>query len=400
MASSTLESEAAFVERARIIGVEQWIIDKLVEKKFAAYGRFAFSVAYSPQHPDDRPFKQFVDAVAETQVEDDQLATLRRLFFEAHTTAIADVRSRVEASPDPAAATKKLPVAERVARQKEQEQRLGGIIFTPDTIPANHLVDLFVEMCESGLLTYVKPEQCCSRALEVNSLKKDPTISTDSQGILKVGSKPSEPTCEANPELKLRPAWQRRSLAMDLSGIATFEVVETWVQFLFQQLLKEQPRGFAKISIQQLLDCDKALFVQASHTTMGKLTSVPPAAKLLDEAITTWKTSQEILQYLTPLPTTRAHDPPPAPVGTRPPKAAKVDKPKGGGKATSSSSKPTLPDDCVSHDDKNRPLCFGFQTGKCRFKGPPGKRCARGFHNCYKRGCYRPKPYYLCTHTD
>lgn len=198
MASSTLESEAAFVERAKVIGVEQWIIHKLVEKKFATFGRFAFSVAYSPQHPDDRPFKQLIDNVAETAVEDDQVATLRRLFFEAHTAAIADVRSRIETSPDPAAATKKLPTAERVARQKDQEGCLGGIIFTPDTIPSNHLVDLFVEMCEIGLLSYVKPEQCCSRALEVNSLKKDPTISTDSQGLLKMGNKQSEPTCEAN----------------------------------------------------------------------------------------------------------------------------------------------------------------------------------------------------------
>jgi len=32
----------------------------------------------------------------------------------------------------------------------------------------------------------------------------------------------------------------------------------------------------------------------------------------------------------------------------------------------------------VTQDSENRPLCFAFQTGKCKFKGPPGKRCARG----------------------
>lgn len=58
----------------------------------------------------------------------------------------------------------------------------------------------------------------CSRASEVNSIKKDPTVSMDSSGNLKVGNKPNEPSCEANTELKLRAAWQRRSLAMD-SGI-------------------------------------------------------------------------------------------------------------------------------------------------------------------------------------
>ena len=55
--------------------------------------------------------------------------------------ALTDVRLRIESSPDPAASTRKLATAERVARQKEQEARLGGIIFTPETTPSNHLVD-------------------------------------------------------------------------------------------------------------------------------------------------------------------------------------------------------------------------------------------------------------------
>ena len=64
--------------------------------------------------------------------------------------ALTDVRLRIESSPDPAASTRKLATAERVARQKEQEARLGGIIFTPETTPSNHLVDLYVEMLETG----------------------------------------------------------------------------------------------------------------------------------------------------------------------------------------------------------------------------------------------------------
>lgn len=48
----------------------------------------------------DRPFVDFVQGVAESELAQDQLAALRRLFFESHTFALADVRSRVEASPD------------------------------------------------------------------------------------------------------------------------------------------------------------------------------------------------------------------------------------------------------------------------------------------------------------
>ena len=140
MASSALESTAAFAERAKAIGVEQWIIQKFQEKHMDTYGRFAFAITYSPQHPNDKPLVDFVESGVEREVGADQMATLRRLFFEAHTLALADVRSRVETSADPAVPTRKLPTAERVARQKAQENKLGGLIFNPDTIPSNNLV--------------------------------------------------------------------------------------------------------------------------------------------------------------------------------------------------------------------------------------------------------------------
>ncbi|CAJ1409327.1 unnamed protein product, partial [Effrenium voratum] len=47
----------------------------------------------------------------------------------------------------------------------------------------------------------------------------------------------------ANTEIKLKSAWQRRSLAMDLANLASFQVIESWVQYLFLQLVKDQPRG-------------------------------------------------------------------------------------------------------------------------------------------------------------
>ena len=397
MASSALESTAAFAERAKAIGVEQWIIQKFQEKHMDTYGRFAFAITYSPQHPNDKPLSDFVESVVDREVSADQMATLRRLFFEAHTLALADVRSRVETGADPTVPSRKLPTAERVARQKAQESKLGGLIFNPDTIPSNNLVDMFVDMVETGVLSYVKAEQCCSRAQEVSLMKRGPTIATDSSGLLKVSSKQKEPTCEANTELKLRSAFQRRSLAMDLSGISTFDVIEGWVQFLFSHLMKEQPRGYSKVSLQQIVDCDKQLFVMASHMTMGRLNASPGEKKPLDEVITTLKSSSEILQYLASLQTLKSTEPPTK--VDKPPKIQKTehinDKGKGGAKG-----KVSIPDDCATHDADGKPLCFKYQSGKCSFKGPAGKRCAKGYHKCYKKGCFRLKPYYQCNHAD
>ena len=299
MAASTLESEAAFKERASQIGIEDRFIEKFVEKEFATFGRYAFSVVYSPHHTDEAPLRNFLTDLLDEAPSGSQLACMRRLFFESHTMALTDARQRVEASPDPALATRKLATAERVARQKSQEERLGGLVFTPETTPANHLVDLFVEMGETGILTYIKPELCCSRAQEVSAVKKDATVSTDASGMLKLGTKAVEAQCEANTELKLRSAWQRRNLAMDLAGLASFEVTETWVQTLFSHLIREAPRGFAKVSLQQILDCDRQLFILASHRIMGKLkVALDDKDKPLDSVFKELRDSSEIMQYI------------------------------------------------------------------------------------------------------
>eukprot|EP00435_Cladocopium_sp_Y103_P009154 s2122_g2.t1 len=355
MSSTTLESEAAFKERAAQIGVEKHFIDKFVEKKFAAFGRYAFAIVYSPHSTDERPLRQFLVEMLEEEPSLDQMSCLRRLFFESHTMALTDARQRVEASPDPSIATRKLATAERVARQREQEVRLGGLVFTPETIPANHLVDLFVEMMETGVLSYIKPELCCSRAQEIGaqeigSVKKDPAVQTDAAGMLKLGTKSADPVCEANAELKLRACWQRRNLAMDMAGLVSFDVIEGWVQFLFSQLMREQPRGFSKISLQQLLDCDRYLFTLASHRTMGNLQKGADQSRPLDATIEALRESTEVLQYLTPLPAARVHEAPAA-SGSRPEKFQKTEKPaKGRGSFSKAATQAGLRVVSVDHE--------------------------------------------------
>ena len=74
--------------------------------------------------------------------------------------------------------------------------------------------------------------------------------------------------------------------------------------------MKDQPRGYSRVTLQQIIDCDKQMFVMASHLTMGKLTANPGEKKPLDEAIATLKSSSEILQYLAPLQTLKNSEPP------------------------------------------------------------------------------------------
>ena len=110
------------------------------------------------------------------------------------------------------------------------------------------------------------------------------------------------------------------------AGLVSFPVAEGWVQVLCSHLLRDPPRGFAKISLQQILDCDKQLFTVASHRTMGNLQVGPNNVKPLDAIFNELRSSGEVLQFLTPLPATRSHEPPQA-SGSRPEKQSKTDRP-------------------------------------------------------------------------
>ena len=266
-------------------------------------------------------------------------------------------------------------------------------------MPSNKLVDQFVEMLESGVLVYLPPDACTSWAQEIQCVKKDAAISLDGAGTLRLQSKSADPVVDAGTEVKLRAAWLRRSLAMDQAGLSTFQAVERWVQYLMQQLCKDQPKNFSRVTLQQIVECDKQLFTMASIETMGTLAAPPSGEKPLDAAILRLSKSNEVLQYLTPFPQARAAGSKEQP--DHPAKKPKVapKRSQKGGKESGGKGKYSIPDGCVSKDDQNRPLCFAFQHGKCMYKGPK-QRCARGYHLCYKANCFRPKPFCQCTHTD
>ena len=123
--------------------------------------------------------------------------------------------------------------------------------------------------------------------------------------------------------------------------------------------------------------------------------SVTGAPKPFDLQIKQLMYANEIVQHLTLLPKA---EPPQAP-----PSYGNQDRDYGKGKGKAGkgkggkteAGKVTLPQGCVSKTDKNKPICFAFNRGKCQKKGV---RCARGLHVCWKEGCYRSKPFHECTH--
>ena len=203
---------------------------------------------------------------------------------------------------------------------------------------------------------------------------------------------------------------------MDQARLCSFRVMEKWIQHLFLAHSRSQPAGFSQVSLTQLIECDKQLFIKASNELVGSLSAEPGQPKPLDAVIERLQASAELAQFLLPMPKSSSQNQPSTAApkrkhesedtmnpATKRPKGQGKGKSKTKGKGKNHEYTPgntiTLPPGCVPKTPDNKPLCFGFNKGICKFRGS-GPRCARGNHLCYKQGCHKPKPFHECTHTQ
>ena len=126
---ASLDSKAAFKERALAIGISPDHVEKFSAAGLDTFGSFAFSIPYHPTASDETALIKFVSDTLKGKVAPAVAACYRR-----HTLALADMKSRLE-TPGDAPPSKRLPTAERRARHDAQVARIPGIIFGPEQEP-------------------------------------------------------------------------------------------------------------------------------------------------------------------------------------------------------------------------------------------------------------------------
>ncbi|CAE7362763.1 exgA [Symbiodinium sp. KB8] len=413
MAAATLDSTVEFAERAKKLKLPAEALQVLSDAWIDSFGKLCFSVSSSPHNIDDAIVERWMERIfAHHPLDEGHKTTLRKLLFESQGLTIQDFKQRLEPPVDPI--VKKLPAAERISRAQRQQQRITGLVYTPDTTPAHFLTDLFVEQLDQGVLSWISPDRCASRSMEMASQKRDKSLQLAQDGSVKLSSKASEVKCEVSSDAKLRSAFQRRSLAMDQAGLCNFVIVETRITHLFAVMAREVPEGYQPVSLRQVINADRHLFQLISEDLPTDLSSQPGQKSPLDERIEKYTYSAEVAQFLTPL---QRHDVSPAPVDKRkpddsvpppPPPFKKTRKGEGKGDGKLKPKKVELPPGCVSKNPQGKPLCYGYQNGTCRYKGK-GKRTrtanfslnikARFFEVAYPRlfglQVFRPLPWII-----
>ena len=280
MSASILESQAAFVERAKAINMPDALIDLMIEKGLTSFGKLAFISPVEPRSGDDSSMVQAVGAILGRGLRPAEIPDMRRLWFESHTLAVSDMKTRIERSSlDP---PREMPLAERMNRLEDQKKRLPSIVFSEHVEPAHCLIDKVQNMLESGYLTYLPPHKCPSRATEITADKATPQLTFDAQGAIKVSKKQSDLECNTFGELKLKEALQRRSLAFDQIHLMSFIVQEKWRAHLFQSITRDPPPGHRYVSIAQALNADREFWQLISEEARGSLKVTSTADPPLD----------------------------------------------------------------------------------------------------------------------
>ena len=404
--ATLVDSEASFVSRAAAIGIDEELVQKLLAAGINSSAKLAFSCNYNPQATDEQPLIDMVtNANGGTAVTLGQMACVRRLFFEAHTMVLADLKSQVEKTDDQG--PRKVPAPERAARYEAQQKRLPGLDLSGELEPAHALIDAVMQQAEDQQLKYLPPHKCPKRESELQAVKSDTPVMIDtSAGKFLVGKQVKEVPCDTTTELKTLWAFQRRGLAYDQADLIRWATHDSWLKELFSHLTRPAPPGFNAPTLNQLIRADRELFTKMAELTRTGITARPDGTLPLDKAMKDLMFSAVVQFHLLPLPgsaskqvqqtsSTEQYNKRGAPSSTsEPSKRFKGGKSsKGGGKGKSRNAAPAMPAELrgmyyKTKDGKSICFAYNMPSGCSNSDG----HCPKGMHVCCKPGCQKPHP--------
>ena len=401
--ASILDSEATFVRQAEDAGLDQPWIEALQQNGVATFGKLSFAITSPGTVATDEQITRFLNTLrggaAATIAE---LSAFKRLVFESQTLMMHSFKSTAKGDES---APKKMAAPEREARIARQREQLRGLDISGPLEPAHLLYDLCATMIERNEVAYINPNKCLSRQQELTGAKPEREIQLDAtKTSLVVKEQNSSAEINISSDLALYQALQRRTLAMDLTGLASYEVMRKWVDRLFALYAQAPAPGFQKVTQAQLLRADRQAFVRISEQFKGSLKSMTAAGYPLDPFLEKLDSDMTVTYFLLPTPSShgaaatnadktdkdKKRQEPPAGKGQFGTNKFHKGNTKGapkGGKNKNREPVPQALKGMHSRTPQGDPICFGYNLGTCR----QGSSCSRK-HVCVVPGCYKNHP--------
>ena len=383
-----VDSEAAFKQRCAELSPTTLDLHALLTaQNISCFSELAFSCGAPNKAPTEEEFRNFSTQVLGDGFTAGQQSLLRRIHFEAATLVLSQLKSAV--TSDALDGAKKLPFAEKQARYEKVRTKIPGFLTHGETEPSHVLLDRCQSIFDTGAIVWISPSMCTKRDAEVQTTPKDSQqiLRIESQ-TLKVGTDGLKlDDADHGSEIKLQWCFQRRGVAFEMCDMVSWDTSQRWLATMFAAYSADPPPGFGKVSLQQLVSADKAMWTILAR----ELSSVKPdntGKRPLDEAILKLMQDPRITMFMLSLPTkgpastvpSRSTEAPnQAPSTVQPQKKARPDK--------KTREAPVPPDElkgCYQHTLDDKPICWSYnlQNGcSLEASGQPPK-CKRGVHIC------------------
>ena len=382
-----VDSEVVFKSRCDEIGITGATYDKLKARGWATFGSFAFSVSTNPSQISDDDFESKVVTPILVDPAHIDAAKLRRLLFESYTMTASELRRKAESTESDT--PKKLPAQEIAVRFQRLEAKLNPLKIESVMDPSHQLINNIAQCLDDGRLRYIEWARCTTRAAEVNNIKEDSTLKVwkaDSSGHIKQSDKVDTLKCDVGTDLEVLNALKRRGVAYEIARVMSFEFHERIVNLLFQELQRDAPDGFRRVSMSQVASADREIHLKLADLTRGGLPMGPLGELPLDTYVDQVLALPSVMWLLMPKPKGAGGDKTtPNPDKPDPKPDPKIKKKKINDKLKKARKMP-MPSKLrggVPVDDEGKSICFGYNLNSCK-----DKNCKRGKHVCCYEGCY------------
>ena len=299
-ASSMLDSEATFIQQAEECGLSEPWVTALQASAVATFAKLSFAITSPGTVATDEQVTRFMNTVRPgVAVTISDVAAFKRLLFESQTLMIHRFKSAAKGED---VAPRRMSPPERDARLARLRQDLRGLDITGPMEPAHALYDLCAQMVERNEISYISPTKCLSRQQELVGAKPEKELQLDaSKTGLVIKEQPAVQEISVSSDLALYQAMQRRALAMDLTGLATYEVSKRWLDRMFAIYSQSPAPGFQKVSQAQMLRADRQAFIRLGENFSGSLKVAPMAGKPLDPLIEKLETDVSVTYFMLPV---------------------------------------------------------------------------------------------------
>ena len=378
-----IDSKAAFRQRCGELSTASIsFFELLAAQNINSFSELAFSCGTPNRPPSDEEFKALSDSVLGGGASAGQIG-LPTLVLSHLKTAVSSETSE---------GIRKLPFAEKQARYAKVKATISGFLIQGETEPSHALVDKCQIMYDTNSVMWLAPSVCTKRELEIQAAPKDnkQVLKIESQ-TLKVSTEGAKiGDADHSSEIKLQWCWQRRSVALEMCELLSWQISQKWLSTMFAVYASDPPPNFSRVTLAQLIAADKALWTILARD----VESVKPNAngdRPLDAAVEKLMCDPRVTMHMLSLPnrapaasstitsTERAPDGAPSNTGVRPKKKARPGK---GNRPT-----PTPPEElksCYHQTSDGKPICWAYNLSNGCSLSTTGQppRCTKGVHMC------------------